>query len=275
MIVHEAANRVVRLRIGTEEFALRIPLLDDARLAVDRRSECIAITVASNAALAPRIAACDPASGVLITHWIDEPIWTVEQARQPANIRQIAAALRHLHALPAPGGIRTLDINALICGYWETLCFKSSELPPRLSRLQEVALRRLAQRVEIKSCLCHSDLHAGNLIGYGEKLRLLDWEYSGLSQPLFDLASYSQSNDLAAEQVTLLLDEYGADASSRRHLANEQWLYDWICALWLAVSGTFKKTGGKERFEMLLNRCQQASRHSRTGGAPAAPVVAD
>ena len=35
---------------------------------------------------------------------------------------------------------------------------------------------------------CHNDVHHLNVVG-GDELRLIDWEYAGAGEPLFDLAS--------------------------------------------------------------------------------------
>ncbi len=131
MIVHDAANRVIHLRIGPDDCALRVPQLSDAQLQVDRHSERAAIAAATKAGLAPEMLACDPRSGILITRWIDEPVWTAAQARATTNIGHIAGLLRQLHRLPIPAGVRTLDLGELIRGYWNQINPPSQRTLPR------------------------------------------------------------------------------------------------------------------------------------------------
>ena len=86
--------------------------------------------------------------------------------------------------------------------------------------------------------LCHSDLHAQNLVVAAHGLVLLDWEYAHVSDPLWDLAGWSCNNDLGAGCQRSLLASYlgrrpGAeDASRLEHLV---WLYDYVCLLWSEV----------------------------------------
>ncbi len=43
--------------------------------------------------------------------------------------------------------------------------------------------------------LSHNDLLAGNVIDDGERIWLVDWEYAGMGNPLFDLAGMSANCD--------------------------------------------------------------------------------
>ncbi len=256
MIVHDAANRVIHLRIGPDDCALRVPQLSDAQLQVDRHSERAAIAAATKAGLAPEMLACDPRSGILITRWIDEPVWTAAQARATTNIGHIAGLLRQLHRLPIPAGVRTLDLGELIRGYWNQITARQPALAADLAPRHTSALQLLRTRAVPDARFCHNDLHAGNIIGPGPATRLLDWEYAGVGAPLFDLASYAQSNDLTAPQRHALLEQYGAP-NATADFALECRLFDWICILWLAASGVVTTPAGAERFNALLRRSSE------------------
>ena len=56
------------------------------------------------------------------------------------------------------------------------------------SRTSRVLSRRIAP---FRVVLCHNDMMPGNWIDQGERLWLIDWEYSGAGHPLFDLAHAS------------------------------------------------------------------------------------
>ena len=44
--------------------------------------------------------------------------------------------------------------------------------------------------------LCHNDLTPGNFLFTNKKLYLIDWEYAGLNDPLFDVVSFLNENNL-------------------------------------------------------------------------------
>src|SRR5262249_19105478 len=67
----------------------------------------------------------------------------------------------------------------------------------------------LSRRVApFRPVLCHNDMLPANLIDDGNRLWLLDWEYSGAGHPLFDLAHVSAANSLSMEQQSALLSAY-------------------------------------------------------------------
>lgn len=69
-------------------------------------------------------------------------------------------------------------------------------------------------------------------------LRLIDWEYAGLGEPLFDLASVCVSHGYSAAQRERLLASYATcrpAAGLARRLELACWLFEYVRDLWLAV----------------------------------------
>jgi len=56
--------------------------------------------------------------------------------------------------------------------------------------------------------LGHNDLLNGNLLLVDGRIRLIDWEYSGMGDPFFDLANFSSHHDLGEEGDLALLEAY-------------------------------------------------------------------
>ena len=48
----------------------------------------------------------------------------------------------------------------------------------------------IARRNGARSCLCHNDFYAPNLLVKGEHMQLIDWEYAGMSDYANDLATF-------------------------------------------------------------------------------------
>lgn len=59
-----------------------------------------------------------------------------------------------------------------------------------------------------KMVLCHNDLVQNNLLFKFNSLVIIDWEYAGMNNPYFDLASFISENNLNAEQEELFLKKY-------------------------------------------------------------------
>jgi thiamine kinase-like enzyme len=125
---------------------------------------------------------------------------------------------------------------------------------PEIEKSLAVRGAALAALPSVPSVLCHSDLHAANLVAGEGGLKLLDWEYAHLSEAFWDLAGWSCNNDLAEEARRLLLLSYlgrtPRDEETERleHLA---WLYDYVCVLWselFAARGEARAVSARARF---------------------------
>ena len=118
-------------------------------------------------------------------------------------------------------------------------------------------LARAAQVQGGAAVFCHADLYHRNLIE-AEGLRLLDWEYAGVAEAYFDLASFAQSNDLTPDERSALLEAYGLAVEDAERLAHYCVLFDWICVLWFAMTGATEHAAHRPRFEALVQRVKAA-----------------
>jgi thiamine kinase-like enzyme len=103
------------------------------------------------------------------------------------------------------------------------------------SRIAEQAAK-LAERLLSETrrpALCHNDLVHSNIIG-GETVRLIDWEYSAVGDPYFDLATVVRHHQLHADRVENFLNAY-FEAPGKEHFSRLEafcHLYDRLAALW-------------------------------------------
>jgi thiamine kinase-like enzyme len=83
--------------------------------------------------------------------------------------------------------------------------------------------------------LCHHDVHGGNIvIDPALRLWLVDWEYAGLGDPAFDLASFASQHGLSLGESRLLHASYveaGGEVPWPR-LVLAGWAFDYVQWLW-------------------------------------------
>jgi thiamine kinase len=104
------------------------------------------------------------------------------------------------------------------------------------------SLRDRAQQVALKlrensaATLCHNDVHHLNVTDDGN-LRLIDWEYAGVGQRLFDLASVCVYHNYDKLQREQLLSAYTSltELTTWHRLELACWLFDYVRDLWMAV----------------------------------------
>ena len=75
----------------------------------------------------------------------------------------------------------------------------------------------------VRKVLSHNDLHRSNLL-WDNKYYFLDWEYSGLNHPCFDIASLVKSFQLNQSQITELSNGY----KGNKQLFHVDTLNQWI-----------------------------------------------
>ena len=223
-------NRTFHIRSGDKECVLRLAAEHSGSVLPDRSSELTILESAGRAGIAPGILYADVDKGILLTEYLPGTVWLASDLDHADAIDALADILRRIHALPLSGS-RT-DLNLFAARYVFTLAEHKS--------LHEFALRCVdivssTPRRSTLAC-CHNDVVAGNIIGSPDA-KVIDWEYAGDNDPLFDLASVIGYHDLDQRRSQHLLSAYagGADAELQDYLAQQLRLYDAIQWLWLAA----------------------------------------
>lgn len=235
-IKHGLTNDSWLVRTRHDDVVVRISNAHENSLQIDRHSEALVLAAVGEAGIGPEVILCEPANRVLITRYLGDT-WAEADATTEENIQRLGQLFRRLHRVPPPAGVRRVELNESLEGYFRTLNERGVQ-PALVTK----SLRERAQQVALKlkensaATLCHNDVHHLNITDDG-KMRLLDWEYSGVGQRLFDLASvcvYHKYDKLQREQ---LLSAYTSltELTTWHRLELACWLFDYVRDLWMAV----------------------------------------
>jgi thiamine kinase len=226
------------VRADDTAIVVRLSNRNTDALQIDRSSEAVVLNLVARAGIGPPVLVCAPDRHLLITEHLAGHTWTAKEARQPANVARLAEVLRNLHALNIPDGVQRIDLHAIVTGYWNTLM--ASGLSGRIgtAHTRARALRLIVNlQADAAACLCHNDVHHLNIIDDG-KLWLVDWEYAGIGDPYFDLASVCCYHTFSDALRARLLSDYLGEESKRTALERLDqmcWLFNYIRELWFAV----------------------------------------
>lgn len=235
-IKHGLTNDSWRVRTQRDAVIVRMSTASEEMLQIDRASEARVLSIVAAAGIGPEVLVCDSEQHVLVTRDLGAT-WHETDAHVPRNIERLGNLLRKLHALHVPEGVRRVDLLATMRGYLASLDEHgiASSVTTRERRERGEHAARTLQHGS-KTCLCHNDVHHLNVVDDGA-LRLIDWEYSGIGEPLFDLASISIYHAYArAERERLLMAYLGArDDTAWHRLDHACWLFEYIRELWSEV----------------------------------------
>jgi thiamine kinase-like enzyme len=230
------SNHAWRVDHDGRSYFVRLGGSGSESLGVDRRSECHLLGAVSASGLAPEVLVCDPGADLLVTRLVSAATWTRQAAREPDNLRRIGAALRVLHSLPLRPGIGRVSF-ATQARFLEDQLGAAGSAQPKVRRVVATAFEILAGR-EADVALCHNDLHHLNILDDGERLWLVDWEYGGCGEPLFDLASFLCQQESTHAERHVLLDAYAADSGITIDLVEAACTaFDYVQWLWYRLRG--------------------------------------
>ena len=213
------SNRNFRVVLGSDDWVVRLASEDADQLGISRAAECEALRLAHAAGLGPEIIHMHLPEGHLISRFVDAQAFSQapEAYRKPETLAQIVETVVRIHHMPAIDHV--FDPFARIRRAFHRAAQHTVPLPEQaqnlLDRLDAV---ESARGPLDPSCLalCHNDLFAGNLLD-ANPVRVIDWEFAGMGDIFFDLATLVVATDefapLGDEHRDLILTAYFGDAS--------------------------------------------------------------
>jgi thiamine kinase-like enzyme len=202
-----------RVEVDGTPYFVRIPGADTELLAVDRGNEINNTIAAAEAGVAPRVVQTVPEWDVFALAWLDARTMSNESLRADGMPSRIAAVLRQLHA--GPRFRDDFDMFRVAERYLALVDERSIEVPTGYrEHLGLIPRIEAALGVHRPATVpCHNDLLAENYLDEGERLWLVDWEYSGNNDPAFELGNTAQELGFDDSQVEELCAAYLGDGS--------------------------------------------------------------
>lgn len=190
-----------------------------SKLAIERQNEINILKGINHLSLGPEILYSDSQAGIMIWKYISgtEPNF-VEDEDRPYTLRDLGSCLYSLHNFQMPG--HSIDVFSNSLALYKKLIENPSD---KLILKKALALYNKLNKDGVRKVLSHNDLHRSNLL-WDNKYYFLDWEYSGLNHPCFDIASLVKSFQLNQSQITELSNGY----KGNKQLFHVDTLNQWI-----------------------------------------------
>jgi thiamine kinase-like enzyme len=213
-------NLVYRVELASEMLIVRIPGEGTSDY-IDRKVELYNARAAAAAGISADILWADADSGVMISRSLD-PITTMTpdlfQSRNGAPSRA-GTALSTLHNSGQKFQFR-FELFAMIDDYLSILAGKDTNLPEGYHDIVMAAepVKQVLASNPAPLAPCHCDPLCENFLDDGNMMWIVDWEYSGMNDPLWDVGDLSVEAGMDAAQETALMEAYfGGAPTAAQH----------------------------------------------------------
>ncbi len=196
-------NLVYRIETASENLIVRIPG-DGTEDYIDRGVELHNARAAYQAGVSPEILWANGESGVMISRCIEAVTMTPEQfSKRAGSAARAGVALAKLHR-SGEGFQFRFELFKMIDEYLNILAGKDSTLPDGYTDVVKAAqpVKQVLANNPAPLAPCHCDPLCENFLDDDNVMWIIDWEYSGMNDPLWDLgdlsveAGFNQAQDM-------------------------------------------------------------------------------
>lgn len=248
-----------------EAVVLRLPGPRSGEI-VHRDHEAHNHALAASLGLAPPLLHSDP-GGLLVTRYVEgaAPL-DIRAAREPPRVEAVGRLLARLHR----SGARFQGSRDPFENFDSYVALAGDRADPELRRLREAAepVRIALAEAEEAPVPSHIDPTPANFLVAGETMLLIDWEYSAMAAPSWDLAGFATEAALDHDAAARLLESYGRAASVRERARHALWrlALDLLAGAWAQLRMTQEPSS--DLANVLRERRQRAAAFlgNRVGG---------
>lgn len=194
---------------GQPRWVLRVPGLDEKDFQISRISEKIALTRAQEAVISPSCLYFDQESGLMVNQFVSQKPFEWQVNHTDLDIVRLAKSTGLIHKMPSNQA--HYDVKNVIETYLKTCerrLSKDNLLRHEVSFLQDLSFSYLNKIRPYLPVMCHNDINPKNCLADELHFWIIDWEYAGVGDALFDLALIFSSHNFSTPQKVLFLAHY-------------------------------------------------------------------
>lgn len=219
-----------------EVYAVRIPGLGTEEMIV-RDDERISTKLACDIGIDADLLYFG-ADGSKITKYINNAVtMSADTLKQPIRIQQMADIFKRLHTCGVDTGV-PFEVFSMAESYEKIINDKNVTMFDDYQETKALVMQIKAETdaaVDIVKVPCHNDALCENWVASDEKMYLIDWEYAGMNDGMWDLADVSieAGFDTACDKMFLkaYLGKEPNVVNERHFLANKIYV-DYLWTLW-------------------------------------------
>jgi len=201
-------NRNVKITTSDAVYVARCSDTSSNLLGIDRDNEYFNSRAAERAGVGAPVIDYRPDLGILLIGYLEGTTLTSDDFSRPGVLAKVARGCRTLHG--GPRFRNDFDMFVLQPAYLKILQDNGFRLPSDYLEYADhfESIRAALADENLVTVPCHNDLLAANFVDDGDRVWLIDYEYSGNNDPCFELGNIWRDNRLATEQLEELVTNY-------------------------------------------------------------------
>ncbi|WP_312654137.1 phosphotransferase [Proteiniclasticum sp.] len=230
-------NYNYKVVVNHSSYVVRIPGVGTEDL-INRHDESLTTVVTNEIGIDAENIYFEPKEGLKVSKYIDDAITLNEQlVKDPSNMKDMAGLFAKLHScnrsIPAVFDVfdKIVEYENLLSAETENFYWDDYEEV----REKVFSLKNMYRSFNFDTVLCHNDPLCENFIKGSDRMYLVDWEYAGMNDPMWDLADVFIEGNFSDDDEALFKSFYFGRAATpveeKRILMNKVFL-DFLWSLW-------------------------------------------
>lgn len=259
------SNKNFKVVKGIHEYVLRVPGNGSEGM-VERSNEEQNSLQACKMGINPPVRYFDAKTGIKLADFVKNAE-TLNGAtiQRPSNMKKIANIFRTLHHSHVRFG-NEFNVFKEILNYEHLLVKAEGKMYDGFEKVREkvFALEDYLNQLGVSVKPCHNDLVAENFLKAEDgTIYLIDWEYSGMNDPMWDIAALFLESHFTDESQDYFLSHYFDDKEpehAREKILIYQILMDYLWAVWTCVKeaqGDDFGTYGMDRYQRAIENLKK------------------
>jgi thiamine kinase-like enzyme len=230
-------NLVFRVDCNGGRYVLRIPGKGTDEY-INRKVEAVAARAAAQAQVAPEVIFFEDDTGIMLTDFVEGAATMTPALFKSTRGAPLRAGLafQRLHQSGKTFAFR-FELFKMIDEYLRVLASKTVELPEGYHTALKSAegVRTALGAHPLPSVPCHCDPLCENFLDTGSRMWIVDWEYSGMNDPMWDLGDLSvEAGFDKAQEDEMILAYFNGEptAAERGRIVIYKAMCDLLWTLW-------------------------------------------
>lgn len=255
-------NKNYRVKTNRGEFVIRLPG-DGTEDMINRKDEHICTVLANEIGVDGGLIYFDAETGTKISDYISNAVtMNSKVVRQENNMKSIAGSFKKLHSSGLKTDVRfnvfekIEEYESVIKGYggdylWDDYYDKKREV---------YQLRDEVKQMNVELTLCHNDPLCENFVKGSDRMYLIDWEYAGMNDPMWDIADFIIEAKLSPDEEEVFCNYYfggSIDNQMKRRILINKILLDFLWSLW----GIQRTANGEDLLDYANERYERAKKN--------------